>query len=396
MNIITASYVTHRDEQRIALRFEVNAVINGLVRKVTHARFSKTLGCWHIPVHVNAYLHFKKHLPVGWKIIEMSKVPAPVLVKKPPQPVKAAAVTSQKVRPRLIKFRLIDENVEALNTMLTLLDLKAYSASTIRTYRNEFMGFLEVLNLRPASSISAEELRRYMHYCTVVLQLSENTLHSRLNALKFYFEQVLRKEKFFFDIPRPKKPYILPKVLGEYELGKLFQALENKKHKAILFTAYSAGLRVSEVVALTLTDIDSDRMQIFIRNAKGKKDRYVMLSPVLLDILRNYVASLKPRPKKYLFEGMIAGEPLSSRTAQQVFIDAKKKAGIKKELTFHSLRHSFATHLLEKGVDIEYIKDLLGHFSITTTTRYLHVKKESLVNIMSPLDDIFKNGKISF
>lgn len=288
------------------------------------------------------------------------------------------------------------DNLAALALMMEQLQLKAYSSSTMKTYKNEFSALLQLLKDRNVNSLGPEELKRYILYCVNVLRLSEHTIHSRLNALKFYFEQVLHREKIFIEIPRPVKPWQLPKVMGEKEIGRLFNALENKKHKAILFTAYSAGLRVSEVVSLEIKDIDSDRMQIFIRNAKGKKDRYVMLSPVLLDILRSYMMHYEPRPRKYLFEGTEPGEALSTRTAQQVFIDAKKKAGLKKELTFHCLRHSFATHLLEKGVDIKYIKDLLGHFSINTTTRYLHVKRESLVNIQSPLDDLYKGGGMPF
>ena len=215
-----------------------------------------------------------------------------------------------------------------------------------------------------------------------------------MNALKFYYEQVLYREKFFWEIPRPKKPFILPKVLGESELKRLFNALQNKKHKAILFTAYSAGLRVSEVVNLELKHLDRSRMQIFIERAKGKKDRYVMLSPVLLDILSNYYKTSKPRPVNYIFEGPKPGTPYSARSMQKIFQMARKKAGIHKTLTFHTLRHSFATHLLEKGVDIKYIKDLLGHFDIKTTARYLHVKKEQLVNIVSPLDNLFSGEEI--
>jgi integrase/recombinase XerD len=125
-----------------------------------------------------------------------------------------------------------------------------------------------------------EVLRTYLLHCVNDLKLSENTLHSRINACKFYFEQVLHKEKFFFEIPRPKKPLILPKLLNEKELGGLFNALANKKHKGMLFTAYSAGLRVSEIVNLKIVDIDSGRMQVRVEHAKGKKDRYVNLSPV--------------------------------------------------------------------------------------------------------------------
>lgn len=212
--------------------------------------------------------------------------------------------------------------------------------------------------------------------------------------MKFYYEQVLGREKFFWEIPRPKKQYILPKVLGENELKRLFNALQNKKHKAILFTAYSAGLRVSEVVNLQLKHIDRSRMQIYIERAKGKKDRYVMLSPVLMDILSNYYKTSKPRRLKYIFEGPEPGTPYSAKSMQKIFQMARERAGINKMLTFHSLRHSFATHLLEKGVDIKYIKDLLGHFDIKTTATYLHVKREQLVNISSPLDDLLAGEEI--
>ena len=403
MKAIEASYIIHRGERRIKISFYADEQLNRYVKKVKGARFSKRMKSWHIPCDKHPYLHFKNNLPQGYRISEVksfatTEIPVmeqPVVSKKKNSPVQTTSTGNSEdyFHPG---FMMNDQNRYALAVFIKELELKAYSESTIRTYKKEFRAFLYMLNQRDAKTIIPEELKRYMHYCVVILRLGENSLHSRLNALKFYYEQVLKKDKFFFEIPRPKKPFKLPRVLGEYEIGKLFTALENKKHKAILFTAYSAGLRVSEVVNLQLKDIDSDRMQIFVENAKGKKDRYVMLSPVLLDILRNYLGSSRPRPQRYLFEGLDPGEPMSSRTAQNIFIEAKKRAGIKKDLSFHSLRHSFATHLLEKGVDIKYIKDLLGHFSITTTTRYLHVRKENLVNIMSPLDDIFKKGKLSF
>lgn len=165
--------------------------------------------------------------------------------------------------------------------------------------------------------------------------------------------KLLKREKFFWEILRSKKPLILPKLLNETELRNLFNALVNKKHKAMLFTAYSAGLRVSEVVNLKIADIDSKRMQIFIGRAEGKKDRYVNLSPVLLDILRSYIAEYKPKPRVFLFESEQTGTAYPTRTVQQVFSTAKHKAGIKKDVGVHSLRHSFATHLLDKGTDIK-------------------------------------------
>jgi integrase/recombinase XerD len=164
----------------------------------------------------------------------------------------------------------------------------------------------------------------------------------------------------------------------------------------MLFTAYSAGLRVSEIVNLKIADIDSKRMQIFIERAKGKKDRYVNLSPVLLDILRDYITGYAPKPRKYLFESEYSFLQYPTRTVQQIFTNAKRKAGIGKDVGIHSLRHSFATHLLDKGTDIRYIKELLGHFNIKTTERYLHVSKQQLVNIVSPLDDLWKNESIEW
>ena len=284
------------------------------------------------------------------------------------------------------------ENRDALQQFNRLLILKSYSKSTIRTYDNEFRQFLQTIKDKPANSFTVSRLKDYLEYCLNTLHLSEATLHSRINALKFYYEQVLGKEKFFWEIPRPKKPHQLPKVLSENEIGRMFNAIINIKHKAILFTAYSAGLRVSEVVHLKLKDVDSDRMQLFIERSKGKKDRYVGLSILLLDVLRAYLKTYRPMPVKYVFENpQKPGEPYSIRSAQQIFHDAKIKAHINKDVGIHSLRHSFATHLLEKGVDIRYIKDLLGHLSIKTTEQYLHVKKETLINIPNVLDELNKN-----
>ena len=286
-------------------------------------------------------------------------------------------------------------NKNELQKFLKQLTLKAYSPLTIRTYRIEFAQLLQLLGEMPVQNLQPQHLQRYILHC-IKKGLSEHGVHSRINALKFYFEQVLHREKFFFEIPRPKRPQQLPKLLNENELARLFNAIENKKHKAVLFTAYSAGLRVSEVVNLKIKDIDSRRMQVFIQRAKGKKDRYVNLSPVLLDILRRYIKQYKPAPKEFLFESEQTGTCYPARTVQQIFYLAKEKAGIQKDVGIHCLRHSFATHLLDKGTDIKYIKELLGHFNIKTTERYLHVSKKQLVNIVSPLDDLWKKENIDW
>jgi integrase/recombinase XerD len=224
--------------------------------------------------------------------------------------------------------------------------------------------------------------------------LSNSTANCRLNAIKKYYEGVLKQAHIYWEIPRAQKKMQLPKVLDEVEIRRMFASVTNLKHKAILFTAYSAGLRVSDTVQLKLSDIDSFRKQIRVADSKGGKDRYVPLGILTLDVLRRYLKQCKPRPLVYLFEGTSAGVAYSSRSAQAIFNKARLFAGISKEVSFHSLRHSFATHLLEKGVDIKFIKDLLGHFSIKTTEIYLHVRKEQLINIPNPLDELYKNGDL--
>lgn len=367
---ITYQLIKHRNKSRIFLQFAHNKAWNERIKKVPGASWSSTLKGWHIP---DTEENRKR----------CGLEPATVL-----------SIVQQKIQYSSVK--LSPNNKKQLLLYVEQLALKKYSKSTLQTYRNEFMQLLQLLKDIQVQDLTPEHLKRYMLYCVVKLQLSENTLHSRLNALKFYFEQVLKREKFFWEIPRPKRPLQLPKLLNEDELRKLFNALTNKKHKAMLFTAYSAGLRVSEVSNLKIKDIDSRRMQILIERAKGKKDRYVNLSPVLLDILRKYIAAYQPKPTEYLFESEQTFTAYPTRTIQQIFAKAKQKAGIRKDVGIHSLRHSFATHLLDKGTDIKYIKDLLGHFDIKTTERYLHVSKQKLVNIVSPLDDLMNEGGIDW
>ena len=276
-------------------------------------------------------------------------------------------------------------NQMALRLYLETLQLKAYSPSTINTYKNEFMQLLLILGKTDVNSLDADRLRNYFLYCTNTLKLSENTIHSRINAIKFYFEKVLKQDKIFIEIPRPKKPSLLPQTIHVKDLKKLFEATPNLKHNTMLKLCYGMGLRVSEIVNLKISDIDSNNMQVFIQRAKGKKDRYANLPASILDQLRLYFKTYKPT--EYLFEGQYGGQ-YSTRSAQQVFQDTLKRAKINKKIGIHGLRHSFATHLMEQGTDINFIQQLLGHNDIKTTLRYTHVSKKSIKNIQSPLDNM--------
>lgn len=190
-----------------------------------------------------------------------------------------------------------------------------------------------------------DRLRQYLLHCTNDLKLSESTLHSRINACKFYFEKVLHHDKFFFDIPRPKKPLALPKVIHASDIKKIVDATDNLKHNTMLKLCYGMGLRVSEIIQMKIKDIDSKNMQVLVARAKGKKDRYVNLPESLLEQLLRYFKAY--RPKEYLFEGQYGG-PYTARSVQQVFKNAMAKANVPKTVGIHSLRHSFATHLLER------------------------------------------------
>ncbi|MFN8309792.1 MAG: tyrosine-type recombinase/integrase [Chitinophagales bacterium] len=266
---------------------------------------------------------------------------------------------------------------------LEMLKLKGYSAATIKTYCNEFLQFLKTLRNYVASNCSPEQIKRYFLYCIEKLQLSEATIHSRYNAIKFYYEQVLKTQAVFLDLPRPKKSITLPKVIHQKDIAHLFEVTTNLKHNTMLKLCYGMGLRVSEIVNLKVTDIDSNNMTVFIERAKGKKDRYVNLPSSILSQLRTYFKEY--RPEKHLFEGQYGGA-YSKRSAQQIFYTALSKAGINKVTGIHALRHSFATHLLEAGTDINYIQKLLGHNNIKTTLAYTHVSNASLKRVLSPLD----------
>lgn len=263
--------------------------------------------------------------------------------------------------------------------------LWVYSKNTLRTYKNELVIFLKFLDSKNINDVKIEEIEGYILNCLEKQKLSENTVHSRINSIKFYFENVLNKKVIFLNIPRPKKRSKIPKVFNQTEVKRLFDNTTNLKHNTMLKICYGMGLRVSEIINLKITDIDSIYMQVLIENSKGKKDRYVNLPESLLEQLRSYYKEYKP--KEYLFEGQYSGQ-YSIRSVQQVFKEALFKSKINKRLGIHSLRHSFATHLLENGTDLRFIQEILGHKDIKTTLLYTHVSKDIIRKIKSPLDDI--------
>ena len=273
----------------------------------------------------------------------------------------------------------------ALRAYVEMMRLKNYSYNTIKNYKNWFLFFLSHFENRKPSAITKNEILDFLVNFRNSEKWSATSQNQLINAIKFFYEKLLKNPKEVYELPRAKKPHQLPTVFSESEIVSIIKASDNLKHKTILCMAYAGGLRVSEIVNLKIYDIDSKRMVILLRQAKGKKDRIVMLSEKLLIMLRAYFKKYKP--KVWLFEGRY-GEQYSTRSISKVVEECKQKAKVHKKGSIHAMRHSFATHLLEGGTDLISIKQLLGHNSLRTTMQYTHISKKHISKIQSPLDKL--------
>lgn len=270
-------------------------------------------------------------------------------------------------------------------SMLLKLQELRYSSQTIKTYKSLFEELINHYPTTEINKIDEQQIIAFCQYLVIDRKVSASYQNQAINAIKFYYEKVLGGQRKFYFLERPGKEKSLPTVLNTEEITVILRATNNLKHRAILTVIYSAGLRIGELVQLKIKDIDSSRMQIRIEQGKGKKDRYTLLSPKTLDLLRIYFKAYQP--KEYLFEGQEGGQ-YSARSIQTFFREISKKVGIKKRVSVHTLRHSFATHLLENGTDLRYIQALLGHESSKTTEVYTHVTTKGFEQIKSPLDHL--------
>lgn len=267
---------------------------------------------------------------------------------------------------------------------------RRYSENTIRSYRECLRAFLEFHPSKALSEITLQDLERFNQDYIIRNDYSPSYQNQVINALKLYFRKFHSQHFDLTLIERPKEGFKLPVVLSLEEVERLLNGTKNLKHRAMLSVIYSAGLRMGELIDLRISDIDSKRMVIHIKKAKGKKDRIVPLSESTLDLLRTYF--MEYRPKEFLFNGENSLQ-YSRVSLQKVFRNALERAKIKKHCTLHTLRHSFATHLLEGGVNLRYIQEFLGHNSPKTTMIYTHVSSENARKIMSPIEQIKLNTK---
>ncbi len=340
-----AKTITHKGSKRIAVYFEKNAELIARIKQLEGARWSQSLMAWHLPDTEENRKRFNI---------------APLSHSLPSV-----------------------EGIAQIEKFKQLLRSKRYSESTITTYSEALKSFLMFYRNKAIIDITNEDVIIYNNEYILKNNLSASYQNQIVNAIKLFF-QTIRDTKMLVDkIHRPKNAKTLPNVLSKEETFRLIDVTTNLKHKTLLALIYSSGLRISEAINMKIIDIDSQRMLIHIKNAKGKKDRYTLLSTKVLGLLREYYTIYKP--KSFLFEGQ-SGDQYSSRSAQSVLQQSAKKAGITRLISLHTLRHSFATHLLESGTDLRYIQDLLGHSSPKTTMIYTHVSSTSLKKIINPFD----------
>lgn len=362
-----------RKDESGEIRVSFSSYQSILVKKIKNIKG----GRWHPDEKYWSFPNTNGILEKIFKVFESEEINLdPALQSQHPSPL----IVKDKIAPAEADKQFL-YNFEDLRRELVS---RKYSYKTIKAYIYFNKDFLNFSGKR-LPDINDDDIKNYLLHLAENKQSATSTLNQAINALKFYYGEVL-KRKFVYEIKRPRKDKKLPVILSQEEITKILSSVDNIKHKAILMLIYSAGLRVGEVVKLKPEDIDSKRMLIHIKGSKGRKDRYTILSETALEILREYWREYKPR--KWLFEGARPGRYLSIRTVEKILEHACEKANIRKDVSVHTLRHSFATHLLEGGTDLRYIQELLGHKDSKTTEIYTHVSIKSIGKIKSPLDTL--------
>lgn len=383
--------VKHRGMDCIAMQFPYDATLLPAVRKVPGATFSKTMKCWYTPASKAGITQILTAFRgIAWVDLTQinSRMEQPQPAEQPhPQPETTAMPVH--IEPEILSSNQVQS--EALEAMRKKLKLRNYSPSTIRTYTEQFKLFMQFYPDSIPEDLGEEEILHYLMHLIEKRRLSVSTQNQAINAIKFYYEKVLKQERKVYKLERPMPDKKLPEVLSQEEVMLIFEATENLKHRTMLMLLYASGLRRSELLNLRVGDVDADRGTVLIRGGKGRKDRHSVLAQSLIPIIKQYITNYKPA--FWLFEGA-HGERYSASSLQQILKRAVHKAGIRKNVRLHMMRHSFATHLLEAGTSTRYIQVLLGHQSPKTTEIYAKVTRFGLDKVVSPLDQIVASKQL--
>lgn len=369
---ITLKHLLLNGQKHIGLQFHTNKVLNIIIQELKDVQWNEEFNMYHVPntpPHLDAI--FSLFRGVAW--IDSKYFFENTRSK---QLTEIFDVAWYRKRKRQAGLRFCPE------IYLQKLELKQYANNTVKSYVSCFETFINHYPNEPIDHLNENDIRNYIQFL-IQIDKSKSYINQAINSIKFYYEVVLGMPNRFYSIERPIKDKKLPMVLSKENVLKLIDSTNNIKHRCVISLLYSAGLRRSELINLKLEDIDSSRMLIRVDDAKGNKDRYTLLSKNALVDLRKYFTEFLP--KVYLFEGQYGGQ-YSPNSVGKIVTNAAIKAGMQKRVSPHTLRHSFATHLLESGTDLRYIQLLLGHSSTKTTEIYTHVAKSSFDSIINPLD----------
>ncbi|MCK0180084.1 tyrosine-type recombinase/integrase [Flavobacteriaceae bacterium S0862] len=369
---ITLKHLLIDNKKFIGLKFQSDKVLNSLMKDLKEIKWNNEFGMYCLPNNkTNLDDIFNLFRGVAW-------INSNYFFQKT-----NAKSLDEEFDVQWFRNRQKPDNFRTCpNSFLDKLELKGYANNTVKTYISCFERFINYYSNKDIDKLNETDVRDYLKFITQS-DWSTSYINQSINSIKFYYEIVLGMPNRFYEIERPRKKKKLPIILSKDEVKQLIEATQNLKHRCVLSLLYSAGLRRSELLNLRIADIDSKRMLIKVNDAKGNKDRYTILSKSALVDLRKYY--LQYKPSNYLFEGQ-KKEKYSATSIIKILASAIYKAGINKHVTPHTLRHSFATHLLENGTDLRYIQLLLGHNSTKTTEIYTHVAKTSFNSIQNPLD----------
>ena len=371
---ITIAHALYNNKEKIFINFKYDSATIELVKKIADAKWSQTNKCWYISYYAEALQLIKNTFEAKGITIK--------LLNKYEDVIKPNQVKIKKPSDALPDLNKVQK--EKINQFNYWLKSKRYSGSTIGTYMDSIQTFLRYYSTKNLSEITNEDLIIFNNEYILANHYSASYQNQIVNAVKLFFRTIENKQLQPELIHRPKTQKLLPNVLSKEEIKLILNAHSNIKHKAMLSLIYSCGLRCGEMLRLKPEHIDSKRNILIIKQSKGRKDRITPLSNKIILMLRDYYHLHKP--KEWLFEGQKQGEPYDERSLQNVLKQAIGKSQIKKPVSLHWLRHSYATHLLENGTDLRYIQEILGHSSSKTTEIYTHVSTKNIQKIISPFD----------
>lgn len=379
MKKIILNTFDYKGQKHIGLVFDHDKSLQELLKShFSELSWSSTFKIWHLPFS-NQFVSSLFNVVKGKVWLDYSALKT--------EKVEMQEQSKGQQKPSVIDLAPANPSVKnTIDLFERYLQSKRYSANTVKTYCDALRIFLRYYQNKNTEEISNDDLILFNNDYILAKGYSSSYQNQFVNAIKLYFDKIRDKQLKPELIHRPKAERKLPNVLSKEEVKTLLESLQNSKHKTMLSLIYACGLRRGELLRIKPQDILSDRKLLHIKQSKGKKDRIVPISDKLLEMLREYYKSYKP--KVWLFEGQHAGEPYSEKSLESIIKQAIAKTNIQKPVTLHWLRHSYATHLLESGTDLRYIQELLGHNSSRTTEIYTHVSRKSIQQIKSPFDDL--------